>query len=108
VGKTIGLGWRLVTPTYDYLCALGHTTETRAGYEDSAIPCPICGDKAVRLAVYQEQGVICETGAVKGVADRRRRDHAGEKLNHLRKGSVEAYRQTGVQTGPMQIRDWDR
>jgi hypothetical protein len=94
-------------PLYDYLCPKGHVTERRAGYDDSAIACD-CGAVAERQAVYLEQSTITETGAVAGARDRSRRDHLGEKLNMLRKSSVETYRETGQQSGPIKVRDWDR
>lgn len=47
-------------------------------------------------------------GRVQGPADRSRRDEAGEKLYGLYKRSVEAKRETGVESGPFQIKDWMR
>jgi len=49
-------------PYYDYACSLGHTTESREGYDTVKITCPRCGDKAYRLAVYAYQSTITETG----------------------------------------------
>lgn len=94
-------------PTYDYTCPSGHTTERRAGYDVTSIRCE-CGKAAAREAVYVDQEIICETGRVIGARDRVRRDHAGEKLNKIRKSSVEAYRESGKQSGPMEIKDWMR
>ena len=45
-------------------------------------------------------------GRVSGPADRRRRDEAGEKLYGLYKRSLEAKRQTGIVSGPFQVKDW--
>lgn len=47
-------------------------------------------------------------GKVSGAVDRRRRDEIGEKLEGLRKRSVEMYRATGVKSGPFKVRDWER
>ena len=94
-------------PTYDFCCELGHMTEKSAGYDDTQIVCPLCGGKAYRQAVYAEQYTITETGAVVARKDRVRRDHMGEKLEILRKNSVEAKRETNKDTGPMKIRDWE-
>lgn len=94
-------------PLYDYLCPQGHLTERRAGYEDSSISCD-CGAVARRQAVYLEQSTITETGAVAGARDRSRRDHMGEKLNMLRKSSVATKRETGQESGPFRVRDWEK
>ena len=48
-------------PIYDYGCPLGHTTESREGYDTVKITCPRCGAKAYRLAVYREQGIVTES-----------------------------------------------
>ena len=48
-------------PIYDFACACGEVTEARAGYETSALPCA-CGRLAKRVAVYQSQYTITETG----------------------------------------------
>lgn len=82
-------------------------TELRAGYDDTSITCD-CGSVAVRQAVYLEQTTITETGAVAGARDRSRRNHMGDKLEMLRKSSVETYRETGQQSGPMRVRDWEK
>lgn len=94
-------------PLYDFLCPNGHVTELRAGYDDAAISCE-CGAVAQRQAVYLEQSTITETGAVAGARDRSRRDHMGEKLNMLRKSSVNTMRETGKQSGPFKVRDWEK
>ena len=52
-------------PIYDFACACGEVTEARAGYETSALPCA-CGRLAKRVAVYQSQYTITETGG-KGI-----------------------------------------
>lgn len=94
-------------PLYDYLCPKGHVTERRAGYEDSSISCD-CGAVAQRQAVYLEQSTITETGAVAGARDRSRRNHMGEKLDMLRKSSVATMRETGQESGPFKVRDWEK
>ena len=94
-------------PYYIYRCGRGHLTEQRGGYDESIVSCA-CGGPAYRQAVYHEQTVITETGHVSGASDRRRRDHMGEKLNRLRKSSVETKRQMGTNSGPIKVRDWDR
>ena len=48
-------------PCYDYSCRLGHTTESREGYDTAKIKCPRCGGAAYRLAVYREQGIVTES-----------------------------------------------
>ena len=40
-------------PTYDFRCAMGHVTERRAGYDQSAIGCPVCGAEARRASINQ-------------------------------------------------------
>ena len=51
-------------PTYDYRCeACGHVTEAKRGYTTHAVPCPLCGGNATRLAVYKEQAIRGETVA---------------------------------------------
>ena len=50
-----------MAPWYDYSCSLGHTTESREDYDTVKITCPLCGDKAWRLAVYREQGIVTES-----------------------------------------------
>ncbi len=52
--------------------------------------------------------VIIGRGRIRGVEDRRRRDKMGEKLEGLRKRSLEVKRQTGAISGPFKIRDWER
>lgn len=47
-------------------------------------------------------------GKVSGPADRRRRDEVGEKLYTVYKNSVQAKRETGIESGPFQIKDWMR
>ena len=51
----------LMAPWYDYSCSLGHTTESREGYDTIKIRCPDCGELAFRLAVYREQGIVTES-----------------------------------------------
>ncbi len=95
-------------PTYNYQCSCGEITELYfQPYDAVVIPCPLCGDSAKRVTLFPPNA-ITETGGVGGPWDRRRRDHAGEKLESLRKTSVEAKRQTGKDSGPFQIRDWER
>lgn len=53
-------------PYYDFACPCGEVTEARAGYETSSLPCPACGQLAERVAVYQSQYTITETGG-KGI-----------------------------------------
>ena len=50
-----------MAPWYDYACSLGHTTESREGYDTIKIKCPSCGEMAFRLAVYREQGIVTES-----------------------------------------------
>ena len=52
--------------------------------------------------------VIVRQGRVRGPQDRRRRDEIGEKLEGLRRRSVEVKRQTGQLSGPFQVKDWER
>ena len=52
--------------------------------------------------------VIVNRGRVQGPADRRRRDSVGEKLEGIRKRSIEVKRQTGQLSGPFQIKDWQK
>jgi hypothetical protein len=73
------------------------------GYEDTKIECPSCGDSAYRVSVYENQFTICETGAVYGARDRVRRDHMGEKLEKLRKNSVETTKTSGKASGPFRL-----
>lgn len=88
-------------PLYDYSCGR-HVTERYGSVNDSSILCG-CGDIALRVPVYYEQFTITETGGVKGTVDRKRRDHAGEKLNQVYKNSVETARQTGGTSGPFKL-----
>ena len=51
-------------PYYDYYCMKDHLSESiRAGYDDELIECPTCGEDAIRLAVYDSQYLVTETGA---------------------------------------------
>ena len=52
--------------------------------------------------------VIVNRGTIRGPQDRRRRDSAGEKLEGIRKRSIEVKRQTGKESGPMRVRDWEK
>lgn len=95
-------------PTYDYQCDCGEVTERFGqGYDVAVIPCPLCGSSAKRVTLHPPNA-ITETGGVGGPWDRNRRNHAGEKLESLRKTSVEAKRQTGKASGPFKIRDWEK
>ena len=47
-------------------------------------------------------------GKVQGPVDRRRRDELGEKLEGIRRRSIEAKRQTGIESGPFALKDWMR
>lgn len=50
-------------PTHDYRCDCGEVTErTHTGYGVATVPCDLCGGSARRLAVYQYQATITETG----------------------------------------------
>ena len=49
-------------PIYDFRCECGEVTEVRAGYETVSLPCPACGCPAQRVAVYDSQYTITETG----------------------------------------------
>ncbi len=49
-------------PVYDYRCKCGEVTEARQGYDDTVLPCLACGAPAQRVAVYQFQYTITETG----------------------------------------------
>lgn len=89
-------------PLYDYRCSAGHIIERYGRVDESSILCG-CGDVAERVPVYYEQFTITETGGVKGTVDRKRRDHAGEKLNQVYKSSVEATRESGKVTGPFKV-----
>ena len=93
-------------PRYDYFCGT-HLEEQVQGRDVSLAPCPTCGTMAKRV-IMEPPFTITETGSVNGPIDRNRRDHAGEKLEMLRKTSVEAKRQTGKDSGPFKIRDWER
>lgn len=53
-------------PVYDYRCDDKHVTEQRQGIEVSSIPCPVCGQSAQRVQVYQQQYMQAETGPVGG------------------------------------------
>ena len=64
-------------PLYDYCCEQGHVTEARAGYEQTSLPCPACGRRAGRVAVYEEQYISGETVA-KGI---RKASPAGDIKN---------------------------
>lgn len=44
-------------PIYEYTCDCG-VFEAIAGYNDSSVTCPSCGQTASRIAVYKEQNVI--------------------------------------------------
>ena len=50
--------------------------------------------------------VIVRKGRVRNRVERRRRDEIGEKLHGLEKRSIEIKRETGVRSGPFQIKDW--
>ena len=52
-----------MSPTYDFTCAEGHTTEKRVCIETTSIPCPDCGLPAKREAVYRDQCIFGETVA---------------------------------------------
>lgn len=53
-------------PLYDFTCEVcGLVTEARRGYEDSSIPCPACGAKAKRQAVYAYQSTKTPTVGVR-------------------------------------------
>lgn len=94
-------------PRYDYLCDAGHLEEQVQRREKSLAQCPTCGEPARRVTL-EAAYTITETGGVNGPADRNRRTSTGEKLEQLRKTSVETKRQTGKVSGPFQIRDWER
>lgn len=49
-----------------------------------------------------------DRGRVSGPVERRKRDEVGEKLERLRKNSVRAKRETGIESGPFKVRDWER
>ncbi len=98
----------LVMPTYDFQCPCGEiTTLYFQPYETAVIPCPLCGSSANRVTL-SPPNAITETGGVGGPWDRNRRNSTGEKLEQLRKTSVETKRQTGKDSGPFKIRDWER
>ncbi len=92
---------------YDYLCDAGHLEEQVQGRDVDSAPCPTCGDTARRVTM-EAAFTITETGGVNGPVDRNRRTSVGEKLESLRKTSVEAKRQTGKTTGPFVIRDYEK
>lgn len=95
-------------PTYDYLCGCGEVTERFGqGYNQTVIPCPICGGSAQRVTLCPPNA-ITETGGVGGPWDRNRRTQVGEKLEHLRKSSVRTTRETGKISGPFKVRDWEK
>lgn len=53
-------------PVYDYVCAEGHIIESRrSSYDEAVIDCPVenCGVPAARVAGYDSQYLITETGA---------------------------------------------
>lgn len=39
---------RHAIPLYDFVCECGEVTEARRGVDVKSIPCPACGEKAVR------------------------------------------------------------
>ena len=90
-------------PYYNFSCDCGHVTEARRGYDETTVDCEACGATARRVPVYREQFTITETGAVQGRHDRTRRNHLGEKLELLRRNSVETKRETGTDTGPFKL-----
>ncbi len=49
-------------PRYDFACECGEITEVWAGFETDSLLCPRCGALAHRLAVYQDQYTITESG----------------------------------------------
>lgn len=94
-------------PRYDYLCASGHIEEQKQERDVSLVPCSICGDTARRV-IMEAPYTITESGSVNGPVDRNRRTSTGEKLEQLRKTSVETKRQTGKLSGPFYLRDWEK
>jgi len=51
---------------------------------------------------------IVRKGRIRSPADRRRRDEIGEKLRGIEKRSIEVKRQTGLNSGPFTIKDWQK
>jgi len=51
-----------MAPIYDFACGCGEVTEARASYETTNLTCPACGQPARRVAVYESQFTITETG----------------------------------------------
>lgn len=56
-------------PRYDYACTCGSVVEEVQGYDVAVIPCPSCGGKAQRLAIYAYQSIRGDT-VPKGQATR--------------------------------------
>ena len=50
-------------PRYDYTCEQGHTTEQWGNYDLETIICPVCGEVALRQAIYLDQAIFTETGS---------------------------------------------
>ena len=53
-------------PLYDYVCALGHTTEARRGIDVTVIRCSLCGGTAHRQAIYTDQYTRTDSGGMQG------------------------------------------
>jgi hypothetical protein len=70
-------------PLYEYVDDEGHVTEMRAGYEVTAIACPICGRDAHRIPIYESQYINGETVA-KGVTKATRAGNIKDKHGRTR------------------------
>lgn len=84
-------------PLYDFTCGCGHTVESRQGYEDSTIACPVCGGMAYREACYLEQYTRTDSGGMQG-----RMGKAGtipESIERYARNSATIERETGNKSG---------
>ena len=89
-------------PIYDYECRNGHLVEARRGYADDAIPCPLCGDQALRQAVYVSQSLVTETGVRSGRRNPVPRDERRYDLSLFKEATAErdyAYSKVENETG---------
>ncbi len=84
-------------PIYDYRCECGEVTEARRGLEDYFIPCPLCGDTAKRVPIYEEQYTRTDSGGMQG-----RMGKAGtipESVERYARNSATIEKETGNKSG---------
>lgn len=97
-------------PRYDYICPVGHMTETIKGIEVTQIDCVDCGKPAVRQSVYLfSQGNTAFVPANQRVMKMRDVEEAGaeiayqhERINHEMDGQHQMPDYAGIATAKAQ------